>query len=448
MNRKLALVLILLSAVLFNACGDSSNDDDDDNNDDASPADDDLSPTDDDNDDASPTDDDDNDDNDDDNDDNNDDATPDDDDDDDTTPFCDWDAYDPLMVTGKAALGDSDPETALTDFAAAAALCPEVGDAQIGQMLARFQALMQTAQTVLADYSTLPLIDWSALQAAIAAELLPLNDELAAAAEIVQLEFPENRLYVPSLPLLWSDDTLVIDGGGEWDYADALNIGALANLFDAMEHFVMAFQLDAEWSLVMTSPYLYDPLEIIHYYTGQLLTMLNDANYPDFLTFTDDGAQHFADFAVSLGFAAIDGQGGFNAVLLETDPQTDDITQYVDDNSNGQWDEGEVFAVPFWGPLGYEMNLLLTDTLVLLGDLGPALLDTGPEDLRPSLPDWLPLGDLNYILAALQAWLPGLTLPDLPIPVGRWFYNPPDDGLRTVMTALVQWLYDYTAPKK
>jgi len=436
MKRTLLLLLVLMLAVFLNACGD-----DDDNNDDALPTDDDDN---DDNDDVSPTDDDDNDDNDDDNDDN--DATPADDDDDDATPACDWSQYDPLIVAGKTALGDYDPETALADFDAAQAICPEVGDAQLGRLLALFQTTMQVAQTVLADYAAIPLIDWAALQETIATDLLPLNADLAAAAEAVQLDFPENRLFVPSLPLLWSDDTLVIDAGGEWDYADMLNIGALAYLFDALEHFLLAFHLEADWSLVMTSPYLYDPLEIIHYYSGQILAMLTDVNYPDFLTFTEDGAQHFADFAVSLGFASIDGQGGFDAVLLETDPQEDDITRYVDDNGNGRWDEGEVLAIPFWGPLGYEMNALLMDTLVLLGDLGPALLDTGPEDLHPLWPDWLPLSDLNYIMEALQSWLPGLSLPDLPIPVGRWFYNPPDDGLRSLMTALAQWLYDYTTP--
>ena len=432
--------LLLLAAPL--ACG---NGDDDDDNDNGNPADDDDNDnddqTDDDNDDDSspPDDDDDNDDNDDNDDDN---------DDDDTTPLCDWDAYNPPMIAGKAALADYDPATGLAAFETAAAICPVVGDAQLGILLAKFQAYLQALQALMAEYPEFPIIDWAAFQASLTDDLLPLNDELRDAANAVILNFSANRLYLSSFPLFLNGETVVVDCGGEWDYADVINLSALVNLFDAVERFFLAFHLEADWTLLSTLPYLYDPMEIIHYYAGQLLQMFADENYPDFMTFQDGGEAAFAEFATSLGFAAIDGQTGFDAVLLETDPQEDDITFYVDDNGNGQWDESENYGIPFYGPLADEMNDFLVSTLILMGDLGPALLDTGPEDLRPLAPDWLPLGDLNYILEALQAWVGGITLPDVPIPVGRWFYNPPDDGLRTVMIAVIQVLYDYTAPKE
>jgi len=446
MKSNITLLIALFSLLLLAACDCGDDDDDNDDNDTGVDDDDDATPDDDDDDDTI---DDDTGDDDTIDDDTVDDDTIDDDtiDDDDTTLECDWDSYNPLMVAGKTSLGDYDPETAATNFNAAAAICPEVGDAQLGSLLAQFQDLVKTLQEVFGQYPEFPFIDWAAFQQSILDDLLPLNEGFIAAAETMQVDFPQNRLYVPSLPLLWSGETLVIDCGGEWDYADLLNLGAIGNLVDAIERFFLAFQLEADWTLLQSFPYLYDPIEIVHYFAGQILLMFQDPNYPDFFTFTDDGAQYFADFAISFGFAAIDGADGFAAVRDETDPQGDDITQYVDENDNYQWDEGEMYAIPFWGPLGDELNLFLMNTLILMADLGPALLDTGPEDLRPLLPDWLPLGDVNYILTALQGWVPGLSVPDIPIPVGYWLYNPPDDGLRTVMMTLVQFVYDYTAPK-
>lgn len=435
--KMLLIFALMMSLMLVVACGD----DDDDDNDDVTPDDDTV-----DDDDDDTVDDDDDDTGDDDDDTVDDDTSDDDTGDDDTAPTCDWENYNALMVEGKTALGDFDPATAAEKFAEAVELCPEVGDAQLGDLLAQFQNIMKTLAEVFAEYPDFPFIDWVAFQEDVVNDLMPLNEEFVAAAIAMETDFPQNRLFVPSLPILIIEETVVVDCGGEWDYADFINLAAVGNLVDAIESFLLAFELEADWSLLEDFPYLYDPIEVVHWYCGQILEMFADPLYPDFMTFTEDGPEYFADFAIALGFAAIDGEEGFAAVLLETDPQGDDVTSYVDANGNGQWDEGEQYSVPYFGPLGDELNLFLLNSLILMADLGPALLDTGPEDLHPLLPDWLPLGDLNYILEALQGWVPGITLPEIPIPVGRWLYNPPEDGLRSTLIAVVQLLYDYTAP--
>jgi hypothetical protein len=449
--KRLLLLALLLFALGFalTACGDddddndnapADDDNDDDNDDDESPADDD-----DDDNDESPDDDD---------DDNDDDTSPADDDDDDNDndddndddDQCDWDAYDPLIVAGKAALSAYDPTTATGQFNDAAALCPEIGDAFVGLMLADLQSYCQTAQPIVALLADFLNIDWPVLQQTIRETLLALNDSLLAAAETVQIDHPETRFYISPLPFWVDGEHVVVDADGEWDFADAINVGALAGLFDGIEHFLISLNMEADWSLLGQDPGSMDPIVIAHFLSGQVLAMLGDPNYPDFLKLVDGGEVDFAGAAISLGFASLDGVDGFDAVRAETDPQEDDVTAYVDLNGNGQWDEGEPFRVPYVGVLSTELNQALLDTLTLLADLGPALLDSGPEDLHPLWPDWLPLGDLNYILAWLASYAPGLELPNIPVPVGYWFYNPPADGLRTVVTALAQFLYDYTQP--
>jgi hypothetical protein len=431
-NQKITLLILLLFILAFGSIGCGDDDDDDTGDDDS--VDDDDSSGDDDDDTATDDDDDTADDDDDDN------------DDDDTAPICDWDSYDPLIVSGKTALADLDPATALSDFNDAAVICPDIGDAQMGALLAEFQAVLQAAMTALGQYPDFPFIDWDAFQQTVETDLLPLNAGLRTAADTVVEGFPDVRLYLTSYPLFVFDETVALDLGGEWDYADAINLSGLAYALEAIEHFLLAVDLDADWTLIQTMPYIYDPVQLVHWYAGKFLEMLTDPTYPNFMTFTASGPEHFADFAVTLGFGSIDVDLGFDSIRTEIDPQEDDVTGYLDENGNGQWDEGEHYYLPHFGPLAAEMNNLVVGTLILLEDLGPALLDRGPEDLRPLLPDWFPLGDVNYILTALQAYVPGLQVPNIPIPVGRWFYYPPADGLRSVATVLAQFLYDYTTP--
>ncbi|MCC6157980.1 MAG: hypothetical protein IT350_07990 [Deltaproteobacteria bacterium] len=366
--------------------------------------------------------------------------------DDDTTPVCDWSTYDPLVEDGIDALGIRDVDAAMDAFEDAIDVCPEFGDAKLGLLLAGVQDLFAELPVVLAMAGGFPDIDWTALQQTIRDQLLPMNADLISLAAEIVAQHEDVRLFVSPMPLWVDGETVVIDAGGEWDIADVHNLSAIVNAADAVEHFLVSIDLEADWEALTVWPGGYDPVEIAHYFAGILLDMLADPNYPDFLKFVSGGEQDFEGGAVSLGFACLDVTAGFAAVRAETDPQEDDVTAYVDENENGAWDEGEPYRLPYMGVFAPHQNNVLVDALILTQDLGPALLDSGPEDLHPLLPDWLPLDDLNFVLELIASYVPGLTLPAIPVPVGYWFYNPSPDGLKPVAQLLVQALYDLTLP--
>jgi hypothetical protein len=62
------------------------------------------------------------------------------------------------------------------------------------------------------------------------------------------------------------------------------------------------------------------------------------------------------------------------------------------------------------------------------------------------LPDWLPLSDLNVVIELLTGAPPTTPLPPFPIPIGRWFYNPPEDGIRSLTYTIAEFLYELTNP--
>lgn len=417
---------------------------DDDDNDDNQPADDDdASPADDDNDDASPDDDDDDDD-DDDNDDNDDDVV------------CDYASYDPLIDEGNQLLSAGDNEAAYGAYHEALDLCPDEPDAKMGLLISDTQWYLQFIYRLI-DYiinfpvtadKTDPKSIASIFQELIREQMLPVTDEMIALADDLRANHPKARFFIDPLPMLLVDGHAVLEMAGEWDLADFDNVKAFAQILEGLWYFLITYDLRFDLTIIFNAEPPASPTteELIHFYAGLLLEVLADPNYPDFLTFLDDGEANLETSALQAGRGLIGVVTAFYSMREETDPQEDDIAGYVDENGNGQWDEGEPFKVPYFGDLWPEGNVFFEDLFYLMNDLGEAFLDTGPEDVHPAKPDWFMLSDVNFILEFFDVFVPGIALPDLSVPIGRFFYSPPDDGLRGVVQTVAQLLYDLTAP--
>ena len=452
MKQKLFLYCLLaLLGGLFSLAAGCGNGDDDDNDDEATDDDTGGDDDDDDDNDDSGDDDDDNDDNDDSGDDDDDDD--DDDNDDDTTPACDYDAYNPLIDAGKAFLAERDANSAYDQFFDAQLLCPGEPAGQVGILLSDTQWTLGWYQTL---YESLVGFDPSPKEKSFATNFqhmirdhfLPVNEEMMALIDDLSANHPEVEFEIETLPLWTTDDVVTLDLGGQWDAADLLNLRALTQLSSGLERFLLAFDLTFNYNTYAfwAFPASGAPMdELIHAITGLIIALIEDPDYPNLLQFLDGGESDLSQSGVQFGFGCLDAGDAFAAIRAETDDQTDDVFGYYDENANGQWDEGENYTLPMLGPLDDETEFVLEEFLALLADLGPALLDSGPEDLRPALPDWLPLSDLNVILDLFGA---GFELPGIPIPVGRWFYNPAADGIRSLVYTVAQYLYDATAPDR
>jgi len=380
-----------------------------------------------------------------------DDTTP---DDDDTTPVCDYDSYNPMIDAGKSFLETRDANSAYDEFFEAQMLCPDEPAGMVGIALSDTQWTLNWLQTLIEsllwlDPSPKDKSFPTVLQQMIRDHFLPVNQEILTLLDDLTANHPDVEFTVATLPLWTTDDVVTLDLGGEWDASGLQNLRALTELLEGLERLLLSFDLTFNYNTFAFWPIPASgaPMdEVIHAITGLLIALIEDPGYPNLLHFLEGGQNELSLSGINFGFGCLDGVEAFAMIREETDDQTDDVFGYFDENANGQWDEGENYTLPQMGPLDDETEAVLEDFLVLLADLGPALLDTGPEDLHPLWPDWLPLSDLNVILDLLGDPVPGLELPGLPVPVGRWFYNPPADGIRSLVYNVSQILYDLTMP--
>ncbi|MDP8222883.1 MAG: hypothetical protein P9L99_05945 [Candidatus Lernaella stagnicola] len=451
------LALLVGTMLLTMACGDDddddndtpSADDDDDNDttgDDDDTADDDTGADDD------TTDDD-------------DDTTDDDDNDDDTPPpeICDWENYNPLVVSGKQHLYDYEFDAAYGDFLEATRLCPEVGDAKLGMLAADVQWYVDMFQRLIqfiTNFNPAPHEQGdksigTVVQAMVRDYMLPVNAEITALAADLRENHPQVEFYFEELPLWVDGDHVILDMGGEWDIADVENAYAFAQLVGSFEHALLAYDATfnyytfAHWEFPASG----DIKELLHSLSGLLIALLEDPDYPELLTFLDDGEEQLTSSCVNGGLGLRTMAGAFAMAMEETEPQEDDVLGYIDANGNGRYDEGELWHVPFFLDLSPELQTTIEGIMTMSNDLGAALLDGGPEDINPSLPNWFVISELNWLMELLDvafAWfdLPEIRLLPVPVPIGPFLYNPPEDGMRSTVLTIAQYIYDATMPEE
>jgi len=366
-------------------------------------------------------------------------------------------------VAGKAYLGAGNAAEAYGQFFEALDICPNSADAMLGMMLADTQwyvTWFNAWYNFLLDFDPSPKKGdeksiATVVQRMIREYMQPINAEMFALAQDLKTNHRDVRFYLEALPMWTDGDHVVLDMGGEWDIADVYNLESFAYLMEGLDNFLLAFDLTFNYNTYAFWPPPSsgaDIAEILHTYSGLLLALLADEDYPNFLTFLEDGEERLSDAGVNLGLGFRALPEGFAVAMTETDTQEDDVLGYQDANGNGMYDEGELYHTPYFGDLSAELQITLEGVLTMCDDLGTAMLDGGPEDVHPARPDWFPLSDLNWLLDLIallwtDAGLEPINFPAIPLPVGTFIYNPPEDGLRSTMQTIAQYIYDATAPE-
>ncbi|MCC6158550.1 MAG: hypothetical protein IT350_10905 [Deltaproteobacteria bacterium] len=375
----------------------------------------------------------------------------DDDADDDTEP-CDLATHDPLIEAGRAKLSELEPQEAYAEFTAALAACPGSGVARYGLLLSDVQWYMVwTHEWVdyLADYNPAPHATFRSLgttiQTTFRYQMLPINAEMARLADEIEQDHAGATIALDTFPLWVDDGETTLDVPGEWDIADVGTIRTFIGLWQFVAHALLSFDVDFNFSTfaLQPPPEGATPTEVVHHYAGVILEILGDEDYPDFLTFLPGGEQELETAAVEMGHGLRAFAAGFAAVRDETDPQTNDVAGYVDENDNGHWDNGEPYRIPVMGDLTDEESANWQGIVDMTESLGLAFLDGGPDDVHEILPDWFWISDANGLLEFLGV---ELALPPIPLPVGPLFYDPPADGLRGTVTTLAEAIYAGTTP--
>ena len=438
------MIIIILSIAFtfaFSGCGDD--DDDDDSCKQGTTADDGDSSSDDD---STADDDDDDDDNDDDNNDN------DDNDDNDDVTQCDWSTHDPLIVLGKEHLGVGEYYEGYEAFNDAWGICPDSRDARMGLALAIQMELERLTYAGVEYILTNPLTPkkgfGSVLQSMMQYTILPRVDEMREHIQAVQLAAPlDYSFYIETYPFIVQgefEDRVIADLGGEWDLADTVMVEAVADFYSGLIHFLCAFDLTMDYAWLTEFPGLSGTIiEQLHTVANWSLEILNDLNYPQFLTLLPggEGDEHLAQAGLAWGSMYYQVKQAAVLMLKETDDQDDDVSGYLDRNGNNQWDPGEPYKVPYVGYLNNGQN----QTWIQLTDLSLSTAlstwDGSEKDIWPYMPNYVWLNEFTFLVQAigLPWWLP-----PVPINFGPFYYNPSPTGMKDGLRTIAMILYVLT----
>ena len=384
------------------------------------------------------------------------------DDDDDTEPTgCDWAIHDPLIASGKELLGNGQATEGYEAFADALTVCEDSVDARMGLALA-CQMQLEREVYILIDFllSVIPEANddksfGSTLQTTLLNHLFPKALEMLGHAKAVRAAPVGWSFYLEKYPFMVEgefEDRVILDMGGEWDHADAVIMEAEAEFYSSLILSACSYDLTLDWYWVkhfpdvgMTNPL--DPaqwLALIHGVTGWLLDVIDDVNYPTFLLLRGElGVQFMTDAGYSTGSWLTLLNEAAGMMLLETDDQTDDVSGYVDENQNGQWDEGETYKLPYIGRMTTDQNLVWLGLIDVALSAGYSAWDGGEMDVDPEVENEVLLSEFNFFLEAL-----GLEaiLPPIGFNIGPKYNDPQPEQLKESLRNLSRFLYGATEP--
>ncbi len=421
--------LILCSLIMPAGCGCG---DDDDDNDDAS-ADDDA-------------DDDANDDLDDDTDSPDDDMDDDTGDDDVTTP-----EYEELVALGKDWLAFPEGDKARLDFMAALELIPDGREAMYGLVMANtvhttdvFSIVVDYVVSVIEYGGPVKADDFSG-DDLINGILQRTLDGLARDRVYELIDYADRCLEAEAdfehegIPIFVNYEQ-VASLASDFDAGELYATKAFSGLFSAFVYQLYALDLDFDaFNAYRLATIDFDAMtteEIVGLVVDILLDILKDPSFPDFLTVTAEGAEHFQNAGMELGDAFDAWSKVFPAVELETDDQSDDVITYDDLNANKARDEGENFIIPHFGVLDDEqMELLLA-----LNDMAAAFRDTyydyTEKDVDPDNPNPFPVKLLKPVVQYFG--LPAFIVPDVYIDMGAWYVDPQGSGFKDSLITILE----------
>ncbi|MCC6159128.1 MAG: hypothetical protein IT350_13855 [Deltaproteobacteria bacterium] len=426
-----ALCLVLASCLAACGCGD-----DDDDDDSAAPDDDDDTADDD------ATDDD-----------------TDDDADDDTQPDDDTgddDTIDPsvqeLLDSGRDWLKIGEGDKARVDFGAALDIDPDVVEAQYGMVLGN---LLRHFDIVSILYDYIDSLGYGGpvgkadgpdnwldniLNDLLTGLLYDRSDELVTYAEMAQQD-DDPTYMIDAMPVILHFER-VADLRTEFDRAELNGASGFARVFSGLFRHLTAVSLDVDISYAFVIMDVVDrpwPQEdILGAIVNVLLDMVNDPNYPNFLTMPPENVDELRMAGMSVGDGCDDFLSAWAAIEAESDDQSDDVIAFNDWSGDGMWNFGEPLIVPGVGELTAEQMELAYGIRTMIEDLRNSFWDYTIKDVDPTEPNPFPLADLNPILRALG--IPPL-IPDLGITrvdFGKTYVDPGYDEFKQTLIAILE----------
>ncbi len=435
MNRSrwmlflMGILLALCGLILSPAC---SCDDDDDDDDDA--VDDDDTEDDDDDSDDDDTDDD--------------DDTQDDDDDDASDPFCD--TLDDFVEAGKAYLIAGIPEMARMAFECELAVDPEDPDAHYGVMLSGGLHLWEVVALV-----SMMIADHESGHGDFDKDIDPDRDLLRSLLALITegyfhpagenvrehyqwlTENDDPELTVDGIPVFWELHVAALLGSN-YGLAEKEGCLAVGNIFDGLTGTLISLEIDLNLFTQMQLEFGGEAIDVIVQIVYLIDDILNDPAYPDTLRIDPDYMDRVADSRLYMGTGFIGLKKALDETRLRGSGQDVYALSYVDENSNGQYDDGEPITFGDMDPLEGEDLKLLNAIAAVLYDLGAAFLDRTELDVDPDNPNPFNLDSLNAILNAI-GW-PSLIPGFITIDIADVYENLEPDSIRDFLQTLVNLL--------
>ena len=441
MSRKRSLALIVLLSVLalvfaLNAgCGD---DDDDDggcppiSDDDDDTSDDDVV-DDDDSDDDDVIDDDD---------------TDDDDtvDDDDSFEYCE--DYDDALASGRSYLQVGIPEMARPAFECVVHEDAEISDGHYGLMLSgslHLYEIVSLLSVMIADFESGHQQKDIDEDREFLRQIISMiaDGYFHPAGENVRVSYDwlteagNPSMTIDDVPILWELKP-VASLGSEFDAGEKELCLVVGDVFDGLGGHLISLKIDINLLYVFDLNFSGTTEEIITGIVYMLDDMLNDPAYPDSFKIDPDYEERLSDSRMYLGVGFLGVRKALDAIMSETDDQSDDVFGYIDENSNNAYDEGEPLWIPGIGEIeGDDLDLVFA-VADLLYDLGAAFLDRTPLDVNPEQDDPFHLSAANDLLRAFG--IPGIIPNFLTVDIAKVYEDLEEDSIRNLLQTVVNML--------
>jgi hypothetical protein len=284
----------------------------------------------------------------------------------------------------------------------------------------------------------------SMMQSLFKSIMIPKAQEMYEHARVVRDADPSWFFYIEAYPFIVDGefpDRVMLDLGGEWDHADAIQLEAEAQFYIGFLNVICAYDLPLDYAWITEFPELTGTIgEKFNTILLEIIFILNDSNLPTFLTLIpEEGEKRLADAGMAMGKFFLLMNEASKFMLTETDMQDDDLSGYHDLNENGKWDEGEPYKLPWAGYLSHDQNFTWVRLMEAAVSAGNSTLNGSPIDRTPDRNDWFLLSEMNFFIDAL-----GLNpfLPPIPMNLGAFYYDqgPREikDGLRNILLVLYQ----------
>jgi len=249
---------------------------------------------------------------------------------------------------------------------------------------------------------------------------------------------PEIEFELDGIPIIINFEQ-VASLGTEFDQGELHATESYALLFDGLVSHLFVYDLNFDLSYIFMLMDLdfdgMEPLEAAASVVRILLELFTDPSFPNFLTMDTEGIEIYQEAGLNLGHGCNRFLTTFDVIKSETDDQTDDVMAYADLNSNGKYDEGEPFVIPYFDELDDTEMAYLYAIFGIVASLRDSLWDQTEYDVDPANPNPFDLSTLNPLLELTG--VPGFIPDSLTLDLGEMYANPEATGLKDSIIAIL-----------